>query len=160
MDGYCSITVANHGLYTVANHGLSRLIRFVPRFTAHPCEKFCKNILHLVLHACVQTFSAKILDPNTPLVYSQVSSALPCLFACFYLMRYSRLMTMHFLLGGSSIIMIFEINFLASSNNKFSCWLCLEGRQLDPKTPSKNGYRLFVLVSDGLRHRVHLEKPR
>ena len=39
MDGYCSITVANHGL--------SRLIRFVSWFTAHPCKKFCKY--HLVL---------------------------------------------------------------------------------------------------------------
>ena len=40
MDGYCSITVANHGL--------SRLIRFVSQFTAHPYKKFY-NRLHLVL---------------------------------------------------------------------------------------------------------------
>ena len=46
MNG-CSITVANHGL--------SRLIRFVSRFTAHPCKSFI-NRLHLVLYACVKIF--------------------------------------------------------------------------------------------------------
>ena len=33
-DGYCS--------FTVANHELSRLIKFVSRFTVHPCKKYYK----------------------------------------------------------------------------------------------------------------------
>ena len=46
-DDYCSITVANHGL--------SRLIRFVSRFTVIYAESFI-NRFYLVLHACVKTF--------------------------------------------------------------------------------------------------------
>ena len=45
VDGYCSITVAIYGL--------SRLIRFVSRFTIYSCKKFW-NRLHLILHACDQ----------------------------------------------------------------------------------------------------------
>ena len=41
------------------NHGLSRLIRFVSRFTAHLCKKFI-NRLYLVLYACVEIFDVMI----------------------------------------------------------------------------------------------------
>ena len=47
MDGYCNITVANYVL--------SRLVRFVSRFTTHPCKSFV-NRIHLVFHAYVETF--------------------------------------------------------------------------------------------------------
>ena len=49
MNDYCSITVATHGL--------SRLIRFVSRFTTHLCKNFV-NRLHLVLQI------SKILSQN------------------------------------------------------------------------------------------------
>ena len=43
-DSYCSITVANHGL--------SRLTRFILRFTTHPCKKFYKQILFSTTCMC------------------------------------------------------------------------------------------------------------
>ena len=37
---------------TVVNHELSRLIRFISRFTAHPCKKFCKYTLFSTPYMC------------------------------------------------------------------------------------------------------------
>ena len=52
MEGYCSITIANHGL--------SWLIRFISQFTTHPCKKIA-NRFYLVLHAYVQIFDVTFL---------------------------------------------------------------------------------------------------
>ena len=50
-DGYHSIIVANHGL--------SRLIRFISRFTTHPYKKIL-NRFYLALHTCVQIFNGHL----------------------------------------------------------------------------------------------------
>ena len=60
-DGYCSITIANHGLITV--------IIFVSKSYTHPWKGFT-NKFRLLLHACIRLF-VKIFSwckPNTAIV--------------------------------------------------------------------------------------------